>query len=150
MNLVITGLMGSGKSTIGQLAAKKLERAFIDTDQYLNENYGSAEGILSLPDGDARFREIEMDIAYRLSFTSDLVISTGGRFRLNQVNIDLLKRNAYILCLSADLDDLVYRLLNAKADTYRPRFFRAEDKQALMSSLERQSAPYYRQWLRIS
>lgn len=146
MNLIITGLMGTGKTTIGKEVAKRLGCNFIDTDEYLNKKFGSAKKILNQPNGDKIFSEIESKIANELSLRKNLVISTGGRFMLNQNNIELLKNSWYIVCLSADLNDLVERLLKAKLDTYRPRFFNAKNKLELMKKLDIQSNPFYSQF----
>ena len=50
-NLVITGLMGSGKTTVGQLVANSMQREFIDTDQYIETHFGPTKNILSQYNG---------------------------------------------------------------------------------------------------
>lgn len=148
-NLVITGLMGSGKTTLGKLIAKKLNRDFVDTDEYLVAKFGSAADILNQPDGDEQFRLTEEKIALDLSNENNLVISTGGRFMLNQKNIDLIRENGEIYCLQADLPEIVARLNASNGETYRPRFVRAKNKLELMEQLEKQSAPYFKQFKKI-
>lgn len=141
--------MGSGKSTIGKLVAQKLDRAFVDTDEYLVEHYGPASEILNQPNGDEKFALIEEKVASTLSKLNNLVISTGGRFMLRQANIDLMTTNGTVVCLEADLNDIVQRLLNATCDTYRPKFEKAENKLALMERLAEQSAPYFDMFLKV-
>lgn len=148
-NIVITGLMGSGKSTIGKLVAQELAREFVDTDEFLVKHYGPASEILNQPSGDKKFSLVEEQVANTLGSLDNLVISTGGRFMLNQVNIDLMLANGKVFCLEADLNDIVGRLLNATCDTYRPRFERAENKHALMAQLSQQSAPYFDQFVKV-
>lgn len=141
--------MGSGKTTLGKLVAKKLNRDFVDTDEYLVTKFGSAADILNQPDGDDLFRLTEEKVALDLSKERNLVISTGGRFMLNQRNIDLMRENGKIYCLQADLSEIVNRLIASSGETYRPRFAKAENKLELMEWLEKQSAPYYSQFKKI-
>jgi len=148
-NVLLTGLMGTGKSTVGRLLAVELGRELIDTDQFIDKQYGPTSSILNQPDGDNRFRLIEEQVAIELSQRRDLVIATGGRFMVNQKNVDTMKRSASIFCLTAELDELVHRLLAANADTFRPRFDKANDKLALMKKLEQQSQPFYSQYVQV-
>lgn len=148
-NLVLTGLMGSGKSTVGPLVAKYLEREFIDTDEYIDKHFGPTVNIFNHSDGDVRFRLIEEKVARDLSSRDNLVIATGGRFMINQTNIDTIVEHGYVLCLVADLDEIVDRLLGSSAVTYRPRFTKASDKFALMEELRRQGEPYYSQFVQL-
>ena len=148
-NLVLTGLMGSGKSTVGPLVAKNLEREFVDTDEYIDEHFGPTADILNHPNGDVRFRLIEERVARDLSSRDNLVIATGGRFMINQTNIDTIVENGYVICLIADLNEIVDRLLSSGATTFRPRFIKASDKYALMEDLRRQSEPYYSQFTQL-
>ncbi len=148
-NLVLTGLMGSGKSTIGPLVANNLKREFIDTDEYIDEHFGPTADIFNHSDGDVRFSLIEERVARDLSSRDNLVIASGGRFMINQANIDAMGKNGYILCLIADLDEIVDRLLRSHASTFRPRFAKASNKYALMEELQRQSEPYYSQFFQL-
>jgi len=142
-NLVLTGLMGSGKTTIGRLVAHGLNRQFIDTDQYLEEKYGPAQQIFERPNGDQMFAKIEQVIAQELAVQQRLVISTGGRFLLNPNNMTTLSKSSVFLCLTAPLEELVTRLSNPQEDTYRPRFAAAKNKLKLMHDLQQLSAPHF-------
>jgi len=148
-NLIITGLMGTGKTTVGSLLASELNRPFVDTDSYIEEHYGPAATILSQADGDLKFRQIEEEIALKLSDNSHQVISTGGRFMLNQANIDVMSESGIVVCLVADLNDIVSRLENSTTTTYRPRYQAARNKSELMRNLRDQSEPYFKQLLKI-
>ena len=149
-NLVFTGLMGSGKTTIGRLVAGGLNRQFVDTDQFLQEKYGSAKQILERPNGDAEFAAIEEDIAQELSVQKRLVIATGGRFLLNPKNVAALSKSSKFLCLTASLEALVIRLSHAENDTYRPRFIAAENKLKLMQELQKLSEPHLKDFEKIA
>lgn len=149
-NLIITGLMGTGKTTVGKLVAAKLGREFIDTDEYINENVGSASHILSQPNGDVHFRLVEEQVASELASRKGLVISTGGRFLISQSNIDAMSQTGHIICLVANLDEIVIRLLSSSTDTYRPRFEAAKSKIELMIKLQEQSRPFYSQFYQFN
>ena len=55
--------MGRGKSTVGPLVAKHIECEFVDTDEYIDEHFGSTANILNHSDGDVRYRLIEEKVA---------------------------------------------------------------------------------------
>ncbi len=141
--------MGTGKTTIGKLVATKLDREFIDTDEYIDKHFGPAANILNQPNGDNEFRILEEKVAHELSKKNNLVISTGGRFMLNQTSINVMQETGFILCLEAELHDIVNRLQLPLIETYRPRFANAKNKLNLMEQLKEQSEPYLNQFEKI-
>ncbi len=103
-NLVLTGMPGCGKSTIGALAAKLLDRRFVDTDALVVRK---AE--MSIPEiferfGEARFREFERQVAEELSASSSLVIATGGGTIVQEGAPEIFRRNGVICYLRRPLD----------------------------------------------
>ena len=76
-NIVLTGMPGSGKSTIGRLLAKKLDMGFLDTDSMIEAAHGPIPGIFA-SEGEAVFRQYELTAARNASNTMNTVISTGG------------------------------------------------------------------------
>jgi len=143
-------MMGAGKSTVGRLLAAELNREFIDTDDHIERFFGPVKNIFAKKDGEQEFQQIEEKLAQELSQKSNLVIATGGRFFINHKNIQLLKSTGWIVCLNAELVELVHRLKNPEIDTYRPRFLAANDKLALMQTLQKQSEPYFAQFQQIN
>ncbi len=98
-NIVLTGMPGCGKTTIGKLLSEKLHRPFIDTDECIVNKTG-----VSIPDifrlhGETAFRKIETEIIREISARSGCVISTGGGAVLNFENTDALKMNGRIYFL---------------------------------------------------
>lgn len=80
-NIVLTGFMGSGKSTIGRELAKRLDRFFIDTDTLIEMNEGMSIPEIFISKGEDYFREIEKNIAPKLARSlRECVISTGGGY----------------------------------------------------------------------
>jgi len=77
-NLVITGFMGTGKSTIGKKIAAKLKREFVDTDAEIERRAGMSIPEIFEVQGEAAFRAMETELARELATREKLVISTGG------------------------------------------------------------------------
>ena len=109
-NIVLTGFMGTGKTTVGKMLASKLGREFIDTDDHIQEQQG-----LSIPEifaqlGEAAFRKMEADVALELGQREGLVISTGGRMMLDPANVAALTRKGRVFCLIATPQEILSRI----------------------------------------
>ena len=76
-NIVLTGMPGSGKSTVGRLLAERLSMGFLDTDAMIEAVHGPIPGIFA-SEGEAVFRQYELAAAYESANTMNTVISTGG------------------------------------------------------------------------
>ncbi len=108
-NIVLTGFMGTGKSTVGVLLAKKLGRKFIDSDTVIIEREGRSISDIFATDGEKYFRQVESDVIYELSCLSGCVIATGGGVVLNQKNIENLRKNGVVINLSASVKTICER-----------------------------------------
>lgn len=111
--------MATGKTTVGKLLAKKLQRNFVDTDQLIETRQG-----LTIPEifanlGEAAFRQMEAEIAEELGEKEGLIISTGGRFMLDPANAAALSNKGRVFCLVAPPQEILTRLTNDK-DNQRP------------------------------
>lgn len=113
-NIVLTGFMGTGKSTVGRLLARRLDMEHIDTDQMIERRHGPIPRIFE-EQGEDGFRAIERDIAEELAHDSGYVISTGGRFMLDPDNAALLREGNRIFCLVAELDVVMKRVMRRRA-----------------------------------
>ncbi len=109
-NIILTGFMGTGKTTVGTLLAQKLLREFIDTDALIETRQGRTIPEIFAESGEAAFRQMEADIARELGEKEGLVISTGGRFMLNPANIKVFSSKSWIFCLVATPEEIVARL----------------------------------------
>ena len=116
MNLVLCGMMGAGKTTIGIKIAELTGRRWYDTDGLIVDKYGKISDIFEYY-GEVHFRKLETEIVKGLSEKDDLVISTGGGLVLKKENNELLQRNGKIIFLRASLETLSKRL---KVDGDRP------------------------------
>lgn len=104
-NIVLIGMPGSGKTTIGMLLAKKLDACFIDMDQYIENTWGQTIPQLFLR-GEAYFRKLESEAVASLKDTKPAVISTGGGTVKDPSNMDILKENGVIVFIDRPLEDI--------------------------------------------
>ena len=131
MNLILCGMMGAGKSTVGCKLAELTRMRPCDTDGVIVERYGKISDIFERQ-GEAHFRKIETEVVKELAGQDGLVISTGGGLVLKRENTDLLKTNGKIVFLRATLETLAQRL---QADGTRPLL--QTGKESLQDRLKR-------------
>ncbi len=105
-NIVLIGMPGSGKSTVGALLAQKLGRELVDTDEKIVELAGKSIPRIFAEDGEAVFRDWETKVLEECTKRSCLVITTGGGCVTQPRNYPLLHQNGGILWLKRDLDVL--------------------------------------------
>ena len=104
-NIVLTGMPGSGKSTVGKLL--ELEGfSFIDTDEEIEKRYGCSICDLIKEKGEPYFRDLETEVIREVSSNSCRIISTGGGAILREGNFRYLKRNGRLYFLNAELSRL--------------------------------------------
>lgn len=108
-NIVLTGFMGTGKTTIGQLLAKKLGRRFIDTDEVIEEKENRRIVDIFAQDGEAYFRAAEKQAVEQAGTLSSCVIATGGGVVLDKENMDKLRAGGVIVNLHAPLELILAR-----------------------------------------
>lgn len=105
-NLVLIGMSGCGKSTIGQVVAKQMGRTFIDTDTEIIKKINMPISQYFETLGEPAFRAVEQDVVAEVSKQHGLVIATGGGVVLSQKNVDLLQQNGYVIWLKRDMEKL--------------------------------------------
>lgn len=106
-NIVLIGMPGCGKTTIGKALAKKLGKDFIDTDEEIVKQEGMSIPEIFKTRGEKVFREIESQVISEISARQGRVIATGGGAVLNSRNVELLKENGKVVFLDKDIDDIV-------------------------------------------
>ncbi len=105
-NIVIIGMPGSGKSSIGKAVSEKLGKNFIDTDELIEQQHGSISDIFNKK-GEPIFREYERQAAKLASDIRGAVIATGGGIILDKSNIDQLKKTGLIVFIDRPLSVLI-------------------------------------------
>ena len=101
-NIILIGMPGSGKSTVGKLVAEALSRPFVDTDEEIEKRYGAPRTIIT-EKGEAAFREIEMQVVADVAKQSGLVIATGGGVVEREENKVSLSQNGKIYLIERSL-----------------------------------------------
>ena len=104
-NIVLIGMPGCGKSTIGEILAEKLEMFFLDIDTYIEESTNHTITEI-FKNGEPAFRDIEAKVVIELSKKSPAVISTGGGVIKRYENIINLKRNGLIIYINRPIKDI--------------------------------------------
>ncbi|HAQ40318.1 MAG TPA: shikimate kinase [Clostridiales bacterium] len=105
-NIVIIGMPGSGKTTVGSLVSKKLEMKFIDMDEYIaRKENKSIPAMFAI--SEEYFRNAETECAKEVSKESSTVISTGGGVIKRKENMDYLKQNSVIVFLNRPIEKII-------------------------------------------
>jgi shikimate dehydrogenase len=105
-NIVLIGMPGSGKSTVGKLLSQKLGREFIDTDSEIVKKDGREIPQIFKESGEEYFRKLESQVLEEVGKLSGKIIATGGGVVKNYNNYFLLKRNGKIFNLSRLIEKL--------------------------------------------
>ena len=113
-NIILTGFMATGKTTVGRLLAEQLGYDFVDTDELIEARSGLTIAEIFREKGEAAFRKMEAAIAQELSAKEGLVVSTGGRLMLDAANAAALSRRGRVFCLVATPEEIMAR---AESDT---------------------------------
>ena len=119
-NLVLTGMMGVGKSTIGRSLASKLSYRFIDIDELIEKKEGSSINLIFKKKGENYFRRIENEITLDQLKKRNVIISLGGGAFMNRNIRREAKKNSLSFWLDLSTDEIVKRL---KKSNKRPLLF---------------------------
>ena len=109
MHILLCGMMGCGKTTVGKRLAQRLQKPWADTDDVIVQQYGEIKDIFARF-GETRFREIETQTLQALLKESGLVLSAGGGLVMQENNRALLQGKAKIVFLRATAQTLENRL----------------------------------------
>ncbi|MCR5105208.1 MAG: shikimate dehydrogenase [Eubacterium sp.] len=140
-NIVLTGYMGCGKSSVGKKLAEKLGMTFVDTDEEIVKREGKSINEIFAESGENGFRQIETEVLKDLSYFgnrensmpngSGMVIATGGGIVLKKENMPLLKNAGKVFYLRADAETTFERV---KQDSSRP-LLSANDEDELKNKI---------------
>ena len=115
---MLTGFMGTGKTTVGRLLAWRLNYAFVDTDKVVVLRDGRSIPQIFRQSGELVFRRLEAQVAEELAGGEGMVIATGGRLMLDARNAAVLSNNSFVFCLTASPEEIVSRV--SPKDSIRP------------------------------
>ncbi|GIV77654.1 3-dehydroquinate synthase [Litorilinea aerophila] len=112
-NIVLTGFMGTGKTTVGRLLAERLNRPFVDMDDAIQAHFGKPIPDIFAQEGEAAFRAVEAELCRRFAREAGIVLSTGGGALVNPANREALAQTGVIICLTASVDEILKRVEQA-------------------------------------
>ncbi len=112
-NIVLTGFMGTGKSSTGRVVADRLGWPFIDLDERISARAGKPVARIFAEDGEPAFRQMEAEACQELSEGAGLVVATGGGAVLRAENRAALLSGGIVICLEAAPDAIAGRLKHA-------------------------------------
>ncbi len=110
MNIVLTGFMGTGKSAVGEILARRLGWALYDTDQMIEKQTGHSVADLFAKGGEAAFRDMERQTVALVALLDKAVVATGGGVPLSAENMTDLEKNGIVICLTASAAAILDRL----------------------------------------
>ena len=146
-NIILTGFMGTGKTTLGRLLADKIGYQFIDTDTLIEMQIGQTISDFFQHQGEAAFRKLESKLVKNLAQKQGLVIATGGGLVLDPNNVAMLSKTGRIICLTASPEEILARV--AKQQDVRP-LLQGEDPLKKITQLLQQRDSVYRQFPQFS
>jgi len=140
-NLILVGMMGSGKTTVGRVLARHLGKVFVDSDEEIQNRTGVTIPHIFDIEGEAGFRQRETSTIGELVLRDNMVLATGGGAVLDEQNRLMLWQNGLVIYLRAGVSDLWQR---TRHDRSRP-LLQTENPHAKLTELFQQRDPIYQQ-----
>jgi len=128
-NVYLIGPMGSGKTTIGQRLAKKLNLEFLDNDHELQKQTGASVNLIFDLEGEEGFRKRETAMLRKLTARNGVLLATGGGTVLAQENRELLRNTGIVVYLRTTVNQQIKRLARDKS---RPLLQSGDRKEKLI------------------
>ena len=138
-NIILVGLMGAGKSTIGRSLAKQLKMDFYDSDRLIEERTGVDISTIFEIEGEQGFRDREEDIISELCDMNEIVLATGGGCVLREANRKNMQKGGHVVYLRTNADLLYSRI---RYDKSRPLMQTKSPRDTLKKLLDDRE-PYY-------
>ncbi|MEK6212051.1 MAG: shikimate kinase [Pseudomonadota bacterium] len=140
-SIFLVGMMGAGKTSVGRVLAKRLQKTFYDSDHVIEDRTGVKIPVIFEIEGEAGFRVRESAVVDELTALRDIVLATGGGAVLSEKNSDRLRTRGTVVYLRASVRDLLNR---TRHDKNRP-LLQAADPRARLTELYEKRDPLYRE-----
>ena len=140
-NVALIGFMGVGKTVVGPVLAKKLNKEFIELDSLIEQKAGKYINDIFQQDGEITFRELEIEVTKEVAKRKNLVIACGGGIVLNKINIDRLRNESVIVYLTASPKVILKRTSNEEEE--RP-LLKTPNKSLGIQELLKFRKPFYK------
>ena len=137
--LLLVGMMGSGKTSVGRLLARKLGLPFADSDKEIEKSTGFTISDLFARYGEEEFRKGEEKVMARLLAGKPCVLSSGGGAFLSEQTRELAKKYAFSIWIKVDAEVISNR---TQGRTHRP-LVPSEDNKAVIQQFFQKSAPFF-------
>ena len=144
-NIILVGMMGAGKTTIGKALAGSLDKEFADSDHEIQERTGVKIPVIFEIEGEAGFRKRESETLLELTKKRNIILATGGGAVLHPGNRQLLRQNGIVIYLRASVSDLYRR---TRHDKNRP-LLQTQNLYARLNELYLQRDALYRETAHI-
>lgn len=144
-NIILVGLMGAGKTSVGKALSRMLGKGFVDADQELERSTGVKIPTIFEIEGEPGFRLRESKMLAELVQQRNIVLATGGGAVLSKENRDLLVSGGTVIYLHAPVRALIKR---TRRDRSRP-LLQVQDPAAKLAALYEQRDPLYREIARL-
>ncbi|MBY0270402.1 MAG: shikimate kinase [Burkholderiales bacterium] len=138
-NIFLVGLMGAGKTSVGRMLARRLNKDFYDADAEIERTTGVKIPVIFDIEGESGFRAREEKVIERLTALHDIVLATGGGAILSAANRARLRRHGRVIYLRAAPEDLWRR---TRRDRNRP-LLQTSNPLAKLKELHAQRDPFY-------
>lgn len=138
-NIVLTGFMGTGKTTVGKELSKMLHMKLVDIDAEIEKAQKIKINDIFRIYGEQYFRDIETAMIKKLSRDNNIIISTGGGAVLRDENMEALKENGVVFCLNASTETILER---TGRSSDRP-LLKVENPKEKISELISYRRPFY-------
>jgi len=110
-SIVLIGMMGSGKTTVGKILAREIKYNFIDTDQLIEDQENKTCKQILTENGETFFRYLELNLLSSIDY-ENTVIATGGGLPIFNNNIEILLKKSLVIYIKTSIEDLAKRLKN--------------------------------------
>ena len=107
--IALIGFMGSGKSTVGKLLAKRIGYGFVDLDSLIEEQTGKKIKDIFSEEGEKAFRQYESEQLFKLAKNKNIVIATGGGAPITEKNRPFFTEHAFTIFLDVPLSEMIKR-----------------------------------------
>jgi len=139
--IVLVGMPGSGKTTVGRQLARRLGLPFFDSDHVIEDRLGCSIRDFFAREGEAAFRDVEAQVLAELARGGNAVLATGGGAVLREENRRALREGGQVIYLRSSPEELHRRL---RHDTQRP-LLQVADPLARLRALYAERDPLYRE-----
>ncbi len=138
-NIILIGMMGCGKTTVGELLAQRLHKTLVDTDKLIEAREGMSVPDIFETQGEGYFRSVEVGVAQALSLRDDLIIACGGGLPMQEAAMAALKESGIVIWLDREAGDIFDR------EDMSGRPLARQGREAFIARAEERK-PVYEKW----